>query len=113
MSCRCGPKGGDPGWHTIVREMSELHVEKSDGYGRPDEPLSNYIETSEAVGEPDEYACWFRIHEKTIRALNLIRAGRADENKEGVDVASLAIAAEALRRRRDVPAGTATTPSPT
>lgn len=93
-------RGGDPGWHTVHTELAALHIEKSNGYGREDEPLANYIETSQAVGEPDEFACWFRIYEKTIRALNLIRAGRANENLEGVDVAALAIGAEALRRRR-------------
>ena len=106
-SCKSAPEigetkktGGDPGWFQVHAELADLHVEKSNGYGTPDEPLANYITTSQAVGEPDEFACWFRIHEKTIRAINLIRAGRANENLEGVDVAALALAAEALRRRR-------------
>lgn len=77
-----------------------MHVEKAAGYGTDREPFANYILTSEAVGEPDEFTCWLRIHEKTVRALNLIRAGRADENLEGPDVAALACGAEALRRRR-------------
>lgn len=98
--CPCVPVGGDPGWHEVHAELAALHVEKANGYGTDDEPLSNYIETSRAVGEPDEFTPWLRIIEKSHRAMNLIRAGRADENKEGVDVASLAIGAEALRRRR-------------
>lgn len=91
---------GDPGFLDVYGELLDLHVSKASGYGTVAEPLANYIETSQAVGEPDEYTCWLRIHEKCVRALNLIRAGRANDNTEGVDVAALAIGAEALRRRR-------------
>ena len=91
---------GDGGFWEVAGELWPLHVEKADGYGVEDEPFANYIAASEAVGEPDEFTCWLRIFEKTTRALNLIRAGRADENLEGLDVAALACGAEALRRRR-------------
>lgn len=97
-----GVRRGDPGWLEVHGELLALHVEKSADYGSPEDAMSNYVLTSEAVGEPDEFACWLRMHEKVVRALNLIRAGRADENKEGADVAALAIGAEALRRRRAV-----------
>lgn len=90
----------DKGWEQIHRELMHLHILKANDYGTDEDKLANYVLTSEAVGEPDEYTCWLRIHEKCIRALNLIRAGRADENLEGMDVAAMAIAAEALRRRR-------------
>lgn len=90
----------DPGFLDVHRELRDLHVEKAQDYGSSADSFANYVQTSEAVGEPDEYTCWLRIHEKSIRALNLIRAGRANENKEGTDVAALAIGAEALRRRR-------------
>jgi hypothetical protein len=91
---------GDPGWLKVHGELAHLHADKARDYGTDTDALANYVLTSEAVGEPDEFTCWLRIHEKTVRALNLIRAGRADENLEGVDVAALAIGAEALRRRR-------------
>lgn len=77
-----------------------LHASKADGYGTEQDALANYVQTSEVIGEPDEFTPWLRIHEKCIRALNLIRAGRADECEEALDVAALAIGAEALRRRR-------------
>lgn len=91
---------GDRGWLDVHRELADLHVSKARDYGTDEDALANYVLTSEAVGEPDEYTCWLRIHEKCVRALNLLRAGRGDENVEGPDVAALAIGAEALRRRR-------------
>jgi len=94
---------GDPGFAQVHSELLDLHISKAKDYGTDEDPFANYVLTSEAVGEPDEYTCWLRIHEKTIRALNLIRAGRGDENLEGPDVAAMAIGAEALRRRRLVP----------
>lgn len=91
---------GDPGFHEVLAELTDLHVSKAADYGTDEDALANYVRTSAAVGEPDEFTCWLRIHEKCVRALNMIRAGRADENLEGVDVAALAVGAEALRRRR-------------
>lgn len=91
---------GDPGWMEVHAELSALHTSKAADYGTDDDALANYVLTSAAVGEPDEYTCWLRIHEKCVRALNMIRSGRANECGEAVDVAALAIGAEALRRRR-------------
>lgn len=91
---------GDPGWLDIHAELLALHVDKASSYGTSEDKLANYVATSGAVGEPDEFTCWVRMLEKCQRALNLIRAGRADECEEGADVAALAVAAEALRRRR-------------
>lgn len=110
-SCRCttaprscfasrAASAGDPGWIQVHAELADLHVEKARDYGTDDDALANYVLTSAVVEQADEYTCWLRIHEKTVRALNLIRSGRADENLEGADVAALAIGAEALRRRR-------------
>lgn len=90
----------DPGFVTVHAELLALHTEKASGYGDADDSFANYVQTSSAVGEPDEFTCWLRILEKATRALNLIRAGRANDNEEGLDVAALAIGAEALRRRR-------------
>ena len=95
---------GDPGWLLVWEDLRSLHISKAADYGTTEDRLANYVLTSEAVGEPDEYTCWIRILEKAHRALVLIRGGRADENLEGMDVAALAIGAEALRRRRLPPA---------
>lgn len=91
---------GDAGWLNVYDELYELHVGKAAGYGSPEDALSNYVATSAAVGEPAEYACWMRVIEKATRALNMIRSVQGNECEEGLDVAALAIAAEALRRRR-------------
>lgn len=91
---------GDPLWLEVHAELGGLHVAKARDYGTDEDALANYVQTSEVVGQPDEFTCWLRIHEKCVRALNLITDGRADENLEGADVAALAIGAEALRRRR-------------
>lgn len=90
----------DLGWLEVHDELAVLHAVKADGYGTDQDALANYVLTSEAVGEPDEFTPALRIHEKLIRALNLIRAGRADEVQEWPDIAALAIGAEALKRRR-------------
>lgn len=96
----CAPPAGDPGWHEVHRELAALHSEKSSTYGNAADAFANYTGTAEAFGEPDEFAPALRIHEKLIRAINMLRAGRADEIKEWPDIAALAIGAEALRRRR-------------
>ena len=90
----------DPLWREAWSELFGLHSEKARTYGTDADLLANYVETSEAVGEPDEFTPALRIHEKLIRALNLIRDGRADECDEWMDIAALALGAEALKRRR-------------
>lgn len=90
----------DVGWLDAWEDLRVLHTAKAADYGTDQDALANYVQASEAVGEPDEFTCWLRIVEKATRALNLIRAGRANENEEGMDVAALALGAEALRRRR-------------
>ena len=91
---------GDSGWLAVWEELRDLHEAKAADYGTDTDALDNYVRASEAIGEPDEFTCWLRILEKAHRALNLIRAGRAQDNHEGPDVAALALGAEALRRRR-------------
>lgn len=90
----------DPGWLEVYDELHDLHTEKAATYGTDQDALANYVQASAAVDEPDEFTCWLRIIEKAQRALNMILSGQADRNEEGVDVAALAIGAEALRRRR-------------
>jgi hypothetical protein len=103
---------GDPGWLAAHQQLRNLHTTKASTYGTRQDSLANYVETSEAVGEPDEFTPALRIHEKMVRALNLIRDGRADECDEWMDIAALALGAEApddlrpelrplVRQRRD------------
>lgn len=93
--------GGDPDWLSAWRQLHHIHVEKADGYGNDADKLDNYVKTSEAVHQPDEFTPMVRIHEKLIRCINLVDAGRANElEEEWLDIAALALGAEALRRRR-------------
>lgn len=106
--CRSGPvdgdaparPGGDPGWLAAHAELRDLHVRKAATYGTDLDALANYTATAEAFGEPDEFTCAVRLSEKLTRAINMLRAGRADEIREWPDIAAIALGAEALRRRR-------------
>jgi len=106
-SCCCMPSResqaggkGDGGWWEAWAELYPMHVDKSGTYGNQADALANYVNTSEQLGQPDEYTPMARIIEKLERARNMVLAGRADEVKEWPDIAALAIGAEALRRRR-------------
>lgn len=91
---------GDPGWLKVHKELVALHERKASTYGTAEDPLDNYVQTSEMFGEAPEYTCLMRAQEKLFRAINMYRAGRADEVDEYPDLAALFIGAEALRRRR-------------
>lgn len=90
----------DPGWVDAHTELLPLHERKSGTYGTAAEPFLNFVEIGLAQGRVPERYVWERILEKAIRALNMIDAGLADDVKEAPDAASLALCAEALRRRR-------------
>ncbi len=90
----------DRDWLAVHGELIGLHVEKSATYGDETDRLANFVAVAEATGEPPERYVVERIHEKTTRALNMLRAGVGDRVKEYTDMASLAICAEAFLRRR-------------
>ena len=90
----------DDGFVQVHAELLDLHEAKASTYGTEDDPLSNYVQTSQAFGEADEFTCLVRLQEKLHRAINLYRAGRADEIDEWMDMGALAIHGEALKRRR-------------
>ncbi len=93
---------GDPRWRKAHAELLDLHIEKSSTYGTSSDPLANFTESAALLGKPPEYAVLVRILDKTARAVHMIDAGRSDAVEEYPDIASLALCAEALRRRRDV-----------
>lgn len=90
---------GDPGWIEVHDELLELHLEKSSTYGVDEEKFANYIAVAETTGDAPELYVAQRMIEKLTRTVNQIKAGDAVEVKEWPDLASLAICAEALRRR--------------
>jgi len=94
-----GDGDGDPGWLRAHSDLLALHVEKSSTYGTDDNHLANFTKLGEAAGQPPERYAVERLIEKAIRALHMIDAGRRLEVAEYADCASLALCAEALRRR--------------
>ena len=90
----------DPGWLEAYDELHDLHCEKSATYGTEGDALANYTRTAARLGEPPEFVVMIRMFEKLERARNLIKAGRAVDVDEWPDLAALALAGEALRRRR-------------
>lgn len=91
---------GDPNWIAAHAELLPLHLRKSSTYGNDYDPLANFMMVADFNGDDPEVYVIARIVEKLTRTSNMIRAGRAVEVKEYLDVASLALCAEALRRRR-------------
>lgn len=92
--------GGDPDWLEAHAELLALHREKSSTYGTKADPLANFSESAGFLGQAAEYPVLVRMFDKLSRALHMLEAGRANEVKEWPDLASLALCAEALRRRR-------------
>lgn len=94
-----GDPAGDPGWIEVHAELRVLHLEKSSTYGVDAEKFANYIAVAETTGDPPELYIAERCIEKLTRTVNQIRAGDSRGVKEWPDLSSLAICAEALRRR--------------
>ncbi len=85
---------------SIHDELRELHLDKSSTYGTEDDALANFVETADAEDREPESVVLTRILEKSFRALHMIKSGNVEAIKEWPDIASLALCAEALRRRR-------------
>ena len=94
------PPRGDPHWLEAHAELVAVHEEKSSGYGTGDDPLANFASVAALSGDmPYIYPCR-RAIEKLSRVESLVRQGRYDDlQEEFMDVASLMLCAEALRRR--------------
>jgi hypothetical protein len=91
---------GDPNWLAAHRELRPLHIEKSSGYGTGADPLANFTAVAAASGRPAFAYPIERLIEKAARCESLIAQGRhAELEEEFKDMASLALCAEALRRR--------------
>jgi hypothetical protein len=95
-----GVTGGDFGWLAAHADLLELHIRKSATYGTDDDRLANFTETAYILRKPPEYPIASRMIEKLSRTVHMLDAGDADLVKEWPDLASLALCAESLRRRR-------------
>lgn len=91
---------GDPVYLQILDEIRELHLLKSSTYGTGADPLANFTAVAGATGEPPWTYPRRRAIEKLARLESLEAQGRVDEmGEDHVDIASLLLCAEALRRR--------------
>jgi hypothetical protein len=91
---------GDPLWREAHGDLMALHLSKSATYGSDDDRLANLVEVAKVSGDAPERYALLRITEKVRRALNMLESGRFGEIEEFMDIAGLALCAEALRRRR-------------
>lgn len=90
---------GHPGYTAILDELAALHREKSGGYGRPDDAFANFTAVGLISRQPRFAYPVCRMVEKLSRCLSLLEQGRCGElGEEFLDVASLAVCAEAMRR---------------
>jgi hypothetical protein len=93
--------GGDPEYLKLLDELRALHVTKSAGYGTGEDPLANFTAVAAHSGQPAFVYPVLRAVEKLSRWASLYDQGRLDElEEEHLDVASLLLCAEALRRSR-------------
>lgn len=91
---------GDPDYLNALADLRSLHVLKSSGYGTPIDPLANFTAIAKLTGEPAYRYPRRRAIEKLARMEALEAQGRTTElEEEHLDVASLLLCAEALRRR--------------
>lgn len=91
---------GDPGWLEAHAELPPLHKRKSATYGHSEDSFANFTATEAVTGKPPEYAVALRMVEKLVRVVNMIDAGAEGDVREWLDLSSLALIGEALRRRR-------------
>jgi hypothetical protein len=91
---------GDPHWLSAHAELVAVHTEKSGGYGTGADQLANFTGVSAISGDPAWLYPCRRMVEKLTRVESLAAQNRTDElAEEFMDIASLALCAEALRRR--------------
>ena len=74
-------------------------MRKSSGYGTENDPLANFTLLGQLKRQPGYVYALDRLTEKAIRCHSLLAQGRhAELGEEFVDMASLALCAEAIRR---------------
>lgn len=95
------PAGADADWVATHAELLELHVVKSSTYGDEGDRFRNFTDVAHAKDEFPEEAVLGRIIEKASRSLTMLRSGRRLEVREYGDMGSLALIAEALRRKAE------------
>ena len=92
----------DPNWVQAWQELLGLHELKSGGYGTGADPLANFTGVASVAQEPSFLYPCRRAVEKLTRVESLVKQERFGElREEFMDIASLMLCAEALRRRSE------------
>jgi len=90
----------DPMYVQLLDELLDLHQDKSQGYGTGADPFANLTAVASLAGEPAWRYPRRRAIEKLARLESLETQSRVDElEEEHLDIASLLLCAEVLRRR--------------
>lgn len=91
---------GDPRFHAVLKELADLHDQKQQDYGAPEDPFHN-VRSTEEFGVPAWMGAMIRLNDKVKRLQSYARKGELAN--EGVvdsfrDIAVYAIIAEVLWR---------------
>lgn len=89
----------DKGYEKAYVELWNLHLEKSRRYGSDRDRLGNLTAVGTATDMHGSYYPILRVIEKCQRVLELLDAGEYEEIEEFLDIAGLALCAEAMNRR--------------
>ena len=90
---------GDPTFLGLLEEMVAFHKHKSGGYGTGADPFANFTAVAHISAEARYFYPMLRMIEKLTRAMSLYDQQRYEElGEEFIDIAGLALCAEAMRR---------------
>jgi hypothetical protein len=98
-SCRASGGRGHPEYLKAADELKRLHLLKSGGYGTARDAFANFSAVGVMTGQVRYVYPVHRAIEKLTRCVSLLAQGRDGElGEEFLDVASLMLCAEAMRR---------------
>jgi len=87
---------GHPRFHTLLKELADLHEKKSGVYGTAGDPFANIKLAAKLAGVKPTTACFIRICDKFARLVNFIRGGLQDAPIEPIRDTLLDLAAYCL-----------------
>jgi hypothetical protein len=97
--CRAAGGRGHSEYLALADELKKLHLLKSGGYGTTRDAFANFSAVGEMTGQTRYVYPVHRAIEKLTRCVSLLAQDRDKElGEEFLDVASLMLCAEAMRR---------------